>query len=190
MKRKKKDSKTLLFYKISVIILKRSKEGRAVVTKTTLNTYIQAAFEANDRLLSDPKIGPVLSAKGRSGGYLCIANHHGVPILVAQIGDIAEDRRVGCLGNAMEKAARLGVRSGHVMSRQSRDPANERYGGAIRGTLHIFSFSSYPEDLDELLMMSVAARVGELTREQVWQMLHDFPNQYVSPDTNTDVYFL
>lgn len=68
--------------------------------------------------------------------------------------------------NAREKEARLRANPEHYASQQSRDPALERWTGAIRatnGTVH--SFSGQPEAVDEAICLVVALTLGDLATE-------------------------
>lgn len=58
---------------------------------------------------------------------------------------------------------RLSRNPAHVSSWQSRNEGEDQYAGAIRTPVHIFSFSGFPEHLDEAAMLVVGVRSRELT---------------------------
>lgn len=61
-----------------------------------------------------------------------------------------------------EKAARLAshLTKGHVSSWQSRSLDDELYGGAVRTSVCIISFSGLPEEADEALGTELAIQLG------------------------------
>src|SRR3989338_4356221 len=95
---------------------------------------ITIADGACDILLN--RLGNEPEMKGRSGGFLCIADKKGQVLLLTQIGDVPEEMLGRYSRNAVEKAQRLAWTSqyaGHTLSRQSRDEARERWIGRRGG---------------------------------------------------------
>lgn len=92
-----------------------------------------------------------LVSAGKRGGYLCIARLDGIPLLVVRVGEPDEAKLARYIEFCQEKAARLAQNPDHVLSRASRDPDQNRFGGAVRGKDYIASFSGFPEDLDEVV---------------------------------------
>jgi hypothetical protein len=124
-------------------------------------------------------IGKNREMKGRAGGYLCIADRTGVPLLVAEIGSMPEEKRKQYLRNALEKAERLSYTSrygDHVVSRQSRDESRERWIGAVCGRQFIYSFSGLPEDGDELFVILLAFQRASISENDVRRCLAE--NKY------------
>lgn len=124
--------------------------------KELLNSVL-AAEVILDRLL-DPKVSSIateLREKRKFGGYLTIALRDGVPILVALVGVPEERKREQCLAFSQEKAKRLAQHKDHFRSWESRDPDAQLYGGALRDTDYIVSFSGLPEELDEVVSLLV-----------------------------------
>ena len=131
---------------------------------------ITIADGACDILLN--RLGNEPEMKGRSGGFLCIADKKGQVLLLTQIGDVPEEMLGRYSRNAVEKAQRLAWTSqyaGHTLSRQSRDEARERWIGAVAVEDYIFSFSGHFEDSDELLSLVTARDIGDLSTETAVQ---------------------
>jgi hypothetical protein len=162
-----------------------------VETELRLNHVLQAAFYTNRLFLNHPKLGALLKDQGREGGYLCVANLDGLPLLVCQLGEVASEKRAGYVRNAMEKAARLAKHPDYRLSRESRDPDQNMYGGAVSVREHglILSFSGYPEHMDELMMLSLAVRLQLMYRDTMLRILREFPNEFAKPD-DEDVVFI
>lgn len=98
--------------------------------------------------------------KDRSGGYFCLADGAGVPIIIVKVGEPSIEKREKYRQFCIEKAARLAQFEGHQSSWQSRDPDYDMWGGAVRIKKNddefIFSFSGFPELADEALMLLTA----------------------------------
>jgi hypothetical protein len=98
----------------------------------------------------------------RKGGYLCVADQNGRPLLILAFGQVNEEKLPKYLEFCQEKALRLASHPEHISSWQSRNEAESRYGGAVRGKRYIFSFSGLPEKLDEVMTISLAMRCEDL----------------------------
>ncbi|MBU6500409.1 MAG: hypothetical protein KGJ89_01085 [Patescibacteria group bacterium] len=95
----------------------------------------------------------------RRGGYFCLADGNGKPFFEpTQIGEVAVEKAEKYMQLCKEKAQRLASRPLiYCSSYESRNPEAGQWGGAIRLTNdHIFSFSGFPELLDEALMIILA----------------------------------
>ncbi len=98
-----------------------------------------------------------------TAGYLTIAYASGRVISIESIeptGDFANmERADACLVFSQEKARRLSEKT-DLTSFESRDPANKKYGGAIKvggdKKFKIISFSGLPELWDEASMFMTA----------------------------------
>lgn len=150
------------------------------MTVLTASQTRRAARQALVALLANEKIAPVLRARGSVGGYLCVISELGGSITTEQVGIISrgdaahKDREV-----AREKAQRLLRQPKHTSSRQSRNPAEEKWAGAIRAGKYLFSFDGFvEEDLNELYVVMIAARLKLLTREEATKLLE--ANQYIA----------
>ena len=123
----------------------------------------------------------------RKGGYLTVLNHRkGEFSLQAKIGQVPADKVHKYQTLATEKAWRLFRNIDHQTSFESRDvnawisflnfqtPLSDhsmekwgQWGGAVRGSRYIFSFSGFPELLDEAMMFALAIKLGELKKDWV-----------------------
>lgn len=77
-----------------------------------------------------------------------------------------------------EKAFRLAARPDDLSSWQSRDPNDDKWGGAVRGDTSIFSFSGLPELADEAISLYVAIEFEELTPEKAMEIAKISSNEY------------
>lgn len=105
------------------------------------------------------KIGSDKDMEGRLGGYLCIADRTGLPVLVVRLGEMSTAKATQYFRNALEKALRLALisgRCGDTLSRHSRDETRERWAGAVLGDEYVWSFSGLPEDADEMFVILLA----------------------------------
>ena len=105
----------------------------------------------------------------KKGGYLFARDVETGAALTEpmQIGEIDESKRQKYCDYCQEKADRLLVMArehGHVCSRQSRNPDDGQWGGAIlvRANGVILSFSGLPELADEAYMTMLAFRLPGL----------------------------
>jgi hypothetical protein len=133
-----------------------------VLSALETNRLARAIHTANEELKELTNLaGDRL--EGRRGGYFCLADNSGRPLLVIPVGEIAEEKSERYLRFAQEKAHRLGFFRSNSSSWQTRAEKNEMYGGAVRiGTplagSFIFSFSGLPEKWDEVLSLAIALR--------------------------------
>lgn len=99
----------------------------------------------------------------RSGGHLVIMNaNDGHTALSVALGELTVDQTERYRTNAHEKAGRLRAQMltyGHIFSRQSRNPDANQYGGAVLAGDWILSFSGFPEEVDEALMVALGTRL-------------------------------
>lgn len=129
----------------------------------------EAVFQALHR-----RIGKRKKMKGREGGYLCITDLYGLPILITAIGVMPKELRQRFFNNAREKAARLALLAqfaGHVLSRESRNETLEHWIGAVLGRTIIISFSGLPEDADECYTVLLSVASGELPARTAHRLL-------------------
>lgn len=102
----------------------------------------------------------------RKGGYFCAQeSNFNIPFLVSQIGEPAEEKRRKYFPLSQEKAFRVYVICGTETSYQTRNPAEDKWGGAIRVGKYIFSFSGFPELVDEAVMIVLALRLRIINLE-------------------------
>ena len=129
----------------------------------TLVDYLTTTQSVFESLISHSDVVLRLREDGRSGGgYFCLANEVGQPLLISKVGEPDPQKLGKYLEFCQEKAARLASHAEHRLSRSSRNPALLQFGGAVRGTTHILSFSGLPELLDEILTVLTALETNEL----------------------------
>ncbi|MDP3784801.1 MAG: hypothetical protein Q8R12_01870 [bacterium] len=111
--------------------------------------------------------------EGRTGGYFCLADKtDGLPLLIVQVGEIPEVKAGKYLSFCQEKARRLAKNLSHASSWESRDPNQEKWGGAIRAEKMnglILSFSGLPELGDEAVMLTAYC----LAENMYWKVVFE-----------------
>ena len=104
--------------------------------------------------------------KGRSGGYFCLINREtGRILMVALVGSVPLEKAKRYLTFAIEKAVRLFSYSEHKTSWESRDPIQNKWGGAVAGKHYILSFSGFPEKGDTVLMLRLLKLIEDPTSD-------------------------
>lgn len=98
----------------------------------------------------------------RAGGYLVLMEAHtGAIVSITRVGVVMPEKEQKYISFASEKARRLfathKVNPDIVTSWQSRNPDDDKWGGAIWSKNWIVSFSGLPELADEAMSLSVAA---------------------------------
>lgn len=127
-------------------------------------------------LLSDTSpVQHALAADNKRGGYLCLADEKGTPLLICGIGEPDNEKVDKYFNYCQEKACRLGANPEHELSFQSRDPDNGKWGGAVRGHNYIASFSGLPERADELLSAMVLIQRDHLHLSRAESLLQGNP---------------
>ena len=117
-----------------------------------------------------------------TGGYLAWTDSNGIPFIAGlmwgsmPIGKAAKRREF-----ALEKATRLALHNLHRTSYRSRNPKEERWGGAIRAGLHILSFSGFPEKWDEAAMFVLAIKLGWINSDDVFRHISPKRNPHLRP---------
>lgn len=114
---------------------------------------------------------PQLPNEEREGGYFCLFERSEAepapPVIVALIGKVPNpQKKAKYFSFSQEKALRLASHSEHLSSWLSRDPDNDKWGGAIVAGGYYLSFSGLPELADEAVMLLVGLRLGLLTWEE------------------------
>ena len=112
--------------------------------------------------------------KDKHGAWLHIIDER-LPypaLLSRECGKIPTDNLGPCRIFAEEKALRLMRHPEHVASRQSRDPEQKRWGGAIRAGHYIYSLSGLPEMLDEAAMIYLCFLAGQLAFSECGPIAH------------------
>ena len=110
----------------------------------------------------------------RLGGYFCLARKDGTVLFITMGGKANPERKVRHLGLCQEKASRLAVNHaslGHVSSFQSRNPSEDKMGGAILTNDYILSFSGLPELLDEALVLNIAQNLPNFISKEIYERI-------------------
>jgi hypothetical protein len=124
-------------------------------------------------------------AEGREGGFFGLCDllkkqqlDHIKPrscTILLPFGKYPEEKRLIYLGNAGEKIFRL-VKNGEIRSHSSRNEANRLYGGGIHEKDSIYSFSGFPQLLDEAIALSYSFYRENYSAGQI----NDIVSQYYS----------
>ncbi len=124
----------------------------------------------------------------KCGGYLAVwtVNLNDAPghlLLLAALGYSPDEKRAKRMEVAMEKCQRLdsGDGVGHLTSYESRNPEISRWGGAVRGTQHIYGFSGLPELWDEAAMFVLAIRLQQLWSGAILAAVSEERNPHLRP---------
>ena len=123
-----------------------------IPSQSSINTIVQRACQ-------------LIGNSDKKGGYFCVTDLKGSILLVMLIGEVAEEKIPRYSKVCIEKAQWLASHADHVSSWQSRNEAEDKWGGAIKTKDFIFSFSGLPEMWDEACMVAVAAHF--ITRDDI-----------------------
>ncbi|MDB4991798.1 MAG: hypothetical protein JWL75_43 [Parcubacteria group bacterium] len=127
-----------------------------------------------------PELCDTLRSEGKLGGYACVAQQDGLPILIMALGEPNEAKSATRLEFCQEKVRRLAANTAHSLSFESRDPDNNKWGGAARGKRYIVSFSGMPERLDEYFALAVLYHLQDLSEQEILRLLLAHDNPYRS----------
>jgi hypothetical protein len=117
----------------------------------------------------------------RNYGYFTVRSRQsGQVIFILRIGKCPPERAEKCLALSQEKGRRLFETKELISSWQSRDPEQERWGGAIVTEEYILSFSGLPERADEALMLRFA-QVRRLAGNEELQKIAEASNNPFLP---------
>ncbi|MEI6040504.1 MAG: hypothetical protein WCP91_04105 [Candidatus Berkelbacteria bacterium] len=117
-----------------------------------------------------------------TGGYFCLKVIGREELLIEPmlIGEVSDDNKDEYIELCQEKVHRLEAEfladPQHVRSSyQSRDPENNKWGGAITGfdndgTGYLFGFSGLPELCDEAIMVVAVMEVGLLADDEALEI--------------------
>lgn len=98
-----------------------------------------------------------LQCADRAGGYFVLSDANtGTVLLSLLVGEVTPSDAQTYAAYACEKADRVRahmISAGHIFSRQSRNPEEEKWGGAVVTGDYILSFSGFPESTDEAMMV-------------------------------------
>lgn len=117
----------------------------------------------------------------KRGGYLAVLEiGRGNLEILLRIGHSPQDKVDKRIEVAIEKCKRLHG-NGHLTSYESRNPEVGCWGGAVRGSELIFSFSGLPELWDEAAMFVLAIRLHQLRESDVLAQISEERNPYLRP---------
>jgi hypothetical protein len=132
-----------------------------LILGTNAGRIIELAEKAMEELA---KLG-----EQKSSGYLTVfdAAGGGEIILISRIGICPPEKAKKYLTLSLEKSGRLFSQPLHYASFQSRNPAEDKWGGAITAGSIIISFSGLSEMADEALSVYVAWNMGLIDNKMV-----------------------
>lgn len=117
----------------------------------------------------------------KRGGYLAVLEiGRGNLEMLVRLGHSPQDKVDGRIEVATEKCKRL-HNLPHLTSYESRNPEIGRWGGAVRGSELIFSFSGLPELWDEAAMFVLAICLGQLRKGEVLAQIDEERNPHLRP---------
>lgn len=120
-----------------------------------------------------------LNVEGKNSGYLAIVDRSdGRLLLHAQVGNCLPDKHAKYCEISLEKAMRI-YRNQDASSWMSRDPDNDKWGGAIVAGRFILSFSGLPELADEALMLALGREMSWISIEDVMGLATVSNNEYI-----------
>ena len=131
----------------------------------------ESTFEKAMELMQDPS---------RTGAALTIYNMDAEkPIcFTAIVGRPSKEKFQKYYGFSIEKARRLLENPEHLSSYHSRDPENDKWGGAIRSDPIIISISGFPELWDEACSLVMAVRGSGLHLAKAKHVVEISKNPY------------
>lgn len=121
------------------------------------------------------------SDNSRKGGYFTLADRKTGNIhFIDLFGEVSDEKTEKYRSFSLEKAQRVGrcLDAGIKSSWQSRDPENNKWGGAIATYDFILSFSGLPELWDEALMLFVAYWMNWINYDDVITITKISSNPY------------
>lgn len=129
---------------------------------------------------ADPILRFAMEAFDVKGGYLHVTNQAGLMIFAAAYGEMSDEKAEKYSHFAREKALRLAGHPSTCSSWQTRNLGENKFSGAIRGRLHILSFSGFPELLDEAAMLVLAIETRQLDITEATLIAQMSGNSYFS----------
>lgn len=129
------------------------------------------------------EISPLFKS-GKNYGFFSIRAKNKELILPAvEIGNVpSENEKEIYSFFSEEKSERLlsHWEEGHITSYESRDPQNDKWGGAVLSLANLgFSFSGCREDEDEAFSTEMALRVDQMTSPYIGEIKRRTGNQYL-----------
>lgn len=127
----------------------------------------RAVYRAKE-LLSDPD---------KSGGYFCLLDiKTGAILITTIIGSVDPAKAERYRQLAEEKALRLyryyQLGMLHVSGWQSRNEANDEWGGSVLGNRYIYSFSGFPPLYDEAISLATAFQTNDMPVQRAENIMY------------------
>lgn len=94
------------------------------------------------------------------------------------VGRVLASKMSRIRGFAKEKADRVLLHTGHVLSAQSEDHANEHYPGAARSRHRVIGIAGLPFAADEVVAIEALVAIRDITRDEAHQMATISNNPY------------
>jgi len=137
------------------------------MTLTSQTSRIIDYLRVADVIVQDMYAQLPLERQPFAGGVFCLADNAGQLIASFVVGSVPDEKRAKYWELAHEKVARM-IASGAVSSRATRDPAQGRWAGALRGkeSKLCASFSGLPENFDEIVVARALVDGEDLTPEE------------------------
>ena len=157
------------------------KEGSHMnsIVPAKLLPFVEGAHLAVHRMQTvNSPVRQQLEEDHRRGGFLCVADLQGRPLLIQAIGKPSDEKWDACLEFCEEKVRRLGMHPDHYRGWESRNLELLHYGGALRGERHLASFSGFPEGLDEVVAGAALYKGNDLCAADLLHVLAD--NSFVA----------
>lgn len=135
-------------------VIKLQQSGTRKIVKTVGHIVRLAT-----KFLGDPN---------KTGGYFCLLEMRtGAILVITIIGSVDPSKAVLYRRYAEEKALRLyrnwqHTSTPHISSWQSRNEAENAWGGAVMGNRFIYSFSGFPELHDEGITLTTAFKLDDM----------------------------
>lgn len=151
--------------------------------------FLEITRKVIDDFQDHPKLGMVLQEKGKRGGYVS-AGEVGYGLYFTSLIGFHPVEKPTSFDMAGAKVRYLLDNPNARMSREGRNPPL-LWGGGLRlpGTTFVIGFTGYPEHMDELVVMTIGARLGLLTRDDVTELLTQFPNDFARPSESNVIFF-
>ncbi len=148
---------------------------------TDFNQIVDLVKKQQIAYLQHPVLGPILRPRP-PGGYFSLFENNTKklvrpPALIVPFED--QGRALICRNLSIENGSRLLAHPGHVLSRQSGNKAKLTYAGAVKGVRFTGSYVGDPSHIDELRMIALLVRIGDMTKKRANEILTQLPNEYV-----------
>ena len=113
----------------------------------------------------------------KTGGYFCLMDlQTGAILTTTIIGSVTPEKAIRYKWLAEEKALRLFrlhtlSASPHISSYQSKDEKEDKWGGSVLGNRFIYSFSGFPQIIDEIAMLATALNFGDMPLDRAQEIM-------------------